>query len=71
MTTPRKSSLQQPRNVEKGGIETRPSQPLGRAPLREAYGARSGEAPEASGTPETIAAGKSKRPQKPMAKPKT
>lgn len=55
MTTPRKPSLKQPRNVDKGGIETRSSQPLGRAPLREAYGARSGDAPERSGTPKTLA----------------
>lgn len=66
MATPRKPSLKHPRNVDKGGIETGPSQPLRRAPLRESYGPRSGDAPEKAGTPQTIAAGKGK-----ISKPKT
>ncbi len=66
MATPRKPSLKHPRNVDKGGIETDPSQPMGRAPLRESYGARGGDAPEQSGTPQTIAADKGK-----SAKPKS
>jgi hypothetical protein len=61
MARPRKSSLKQPRNVDKGGIEADPAQALRRAPLRESYGARSGDSPEQAGTPQTIAAGKGKR----------
>jgi len=60
MVKPGKPSLKRPRNVDKGGIEAGSSQPLRRAPLRESYGARSGDAPEKSGTPQTVAAGKGK-----------
>jgi len=58
MTPPRKPSLKRPRNVAQGGIEARPEQPMGRAPLREPYGARSGDAPEKAGTPRTISSKK-------------
>jgi hypothetical protein len=58
---PRKSSLNRPINIDKGGIASRKSQPLGRAPLREPYGARSGETPEKSGTPQTISGKDSRR----------
>lgn len=50
----RKNSLKRPRNAEKGGLETRPGQPLEDAPLREPYGARSGET-----TPGGLASGRS------------
>ncbi len=55
---PPKPSLKRPRNVAQGGIESRPEQPMGSAPLREAYGARSGDAREEAGTPETISSKK-------------
>lgn len=61
MPTPPKPPLKRPVNVDKGGIASRKSQPLGRAPLREAYGARSGDSPEKSGTPQTISGKDSRR----------
>jgi hypothetical protein len=51
---PAKSELTHPRNVDKGGVEARPSQPMRKASLREPYGARSGEAPQTTGTPDAI-----------------
>ncbi|MFN4282512.1 MAG: hypothetical protein ACK4NA_07725 [Alphaproteobacteria bacterium] len=50
-----KNSLKRPRNAEKGGLETRPSQPLGDAPLRESYGASSGETAPRAATPRRLA----------------
>lgn len=58
MTPPPKPPLKRPRNVAEGGIEARPGQPMARAPLRESYGARSGDAPEKAGTPRTVSSKK-------------
>lgn len=55
---PGKSELTHPRNVDKGGSEARPSQPMRKASLREPYGARSGDSPEKRGTPEAISSAK-------------
>lgn len=55
----RGTSLTRPRNVEKGGLETRPGQPLGDAPLQEPYGARSGETPSRAATPRRLGSGRS------------
>ena len=49
-----KASLKRPRNAEKGGLETRPGQPIGDAPLREPYGARGDET-----TPRRLASSRS------------
>ncbi|HEY4133887.1 MAG TPA: hypothetical protein VGO34_01615 [Alphaproteobacteria bacterium] len=66
MAASRKASLKRPANVKpdnvaKGGIDARSSQPLRKAPLRETYGAKSGEASRNEGTPETIKGGKDSR----------
>lgn len=43
-----------PTKLREGALEPNGSDPLRRHPMREPYAARSGTAPAASGTPETV-----------------